>query len=45
MTQRYAKLARAHIIKTGDIAKLIWTIMEKKPVQESTAQEQTMQSA
>ncbi|MCU1322561.1 MAG: integrase family protein [Acidobacteriaceae bacterium] len=33
MTERYAKLGKAHISKTGDTAKLIWTLLEKKPVQ------------
>jgi hypothetical protein len=30
MTERYAKLARAHIAKTGNTAKLIWTMLDKK---------------
>ena len=35
MTERYAKLSRAHITKTGTTAKVIWTMMDKnKPVQE-----------
>jgi hypothetical protein len=33
MTERYAKLARAHITKTGNTAKVIWTMLEKKPPQ------------
>lgn len=33
MTERYAKLARAHITKTGNTAKLIWGLLDKKPVQ------------
>ena len=34
-TERYAKLARAHITKTGTTAKVIWTMMDKnKPQQE-----------
>ncbi len=33
MTERYAKLGKAHISKTGDTAKLIWSLLEKKPVQ------------
>ena len=35
MTERYAKLGRAHITKTGTTAKVIWTMMDKKkPEQE-----------
>ena len=35
MTERYAKLGRAHIIKTGTTAKVIWNMMDKqKPEQE-----------
>jgi hypothetical protein len=35
MTERYAKLGRAHITKTGNTAKVIWNMMDKnKPVQE-----------
>ena len=35
MTERYAKLGRAHITKTGNTAKVIWNMMGKnKPVQE-----------
>jgi hypothetical protein len=30
MTERYAKLGRAHITKTGTTAEVIWNIMEKK---------------
>lgn len=30
MTERYAKLARAHIVKTGNTAKLIWTMLDNK---------------
>jgi hypothetical protein len=30
MTERYAKLGRAHITKTGTTAKVIWNMMEKK---------------
>jgi site-specific recombinase XerD len=33
MTERYAKLGKAHIAKTGDTAKLIWGLLERKPVQ------------
>jgi integrase len=31
MTERYAKLGRKHITKTGTTAKVIWTLMKKKP--------------
>ncbi|HEY1577473.1 MAG TPA: site-specific integrase [Terracidiphilus sp.] len=35
MTERYAKLGRAHITKTGNTAKVIWSMLDKKkPVQE-----------
>jgi integrase len=34
MTERYAKLGRAHIIKTGTTARVIWTLMERKLQQE-----------
>jgi hypothetical protein len=30
MTERYAKLGRAHITRTGTTAKVIWTMMDKK---------------
>ena len=30
MTERYAKLGRAHISRTGTTAKVIWSMMEKK---------------
>jgi site-specific recombinase XerD len=30
MTERYAKLGRSHINKTGTTAKLIWNMMDKK---------------
>jgi integrase len=34
MTERYAKLGRAHITKTGNTAKVIWSMLDKKkPVQ------------
>jgi integrase len=36
MTERYAKLGRAHITKTGTTAKVIWTMMDKnKPEQKA----------
>jgi len=31
MTERYAKLGREHISKTGTTAKVLWTLMKKKP--------------
>lgn len=31
MTERYAKLGRKHIVRTGETAKVIWTIMDGKP--------------
>jgi site-specific recombinase XerD len=34
MTERYAKLGRAHITKTGTTAKVIWNMMEKKMAEE-----------
>src|SRR5260370_33186242 len=34
MTERYAKLARKHIAKTGDTAKVIWSMLDKKVQQE-----------
>ena len=30
MTERYAKLGRAHITKTGNTAKVIWSMLDKK---------------
>jgi integrase len=30
MTERYAKLGRAHISKTGNTAKVIWSMLDKK---------------
>ena len=30
MTERYAKLGRAHIAKTGNIAREVWKLMEEK---------------
>lgn len=40
MTERYAKLARAHMTKTGNTAKLIWTMMKKEPLQDGNAHEE-----
>jgi integrase len=34
MTERYAKLGREHITKTSTTAKVIWSLMKKKPEQE-----------
>jgi hypothetical protein len=40
MTERYAKLGRAHITKTGNTAKVIWSMLDKKkPKQEEGGQE------
>ena len=40
MTERYAKLGRAHITKTGNTAKVIWSMLDKKkPEQEEGGQE------
>jgi hypothetical protein len=37
MTERYAKLGRAHITKTGTTAKVIWIMMDKsQPEEEDT---------
>ena len=42
MTERYAKLGRAHITKTGSTAKVIWTMMDKnKPQQKEPATRRT----
>ena len=38
MTERYAKLGREHITKTGNTAKMIWTLMGKKPEQKEGGQ-------
>jgi integrase len=34
MTERYAKLGRAHITKTGTTAKVIWNMMDKKKAEQ-----------
>jgi hypothetical protein len=39
MTERYAKLARAHITKTGNTAKVIWNMLDKKPPQEEAGRQ------
>jgi integrase len=40
MTERYAKLGRAHITKTGNTTKVIWSMLDKKkPEQEEGGQE------
>jgi site-specific recombinase XerD len=31
MAERYAKLGREHITKTSTTAKVIWSLMKKKP--------------
>ena len=33
MTERYAKLGREHMTKTGTTAKVIWSLMKKQPEQ------------
>ncbi len=38
MTERYAKLGRTHIIKTGTTAKVLWSMMESKPVEQGAVQ-------
>ena len=38
MTERYAKLARAHITKTGNTAKVIWTMLDKRSSQEESSE-------
>jgi len=39
MTERYAKLGREHITKTSTTAKVIWSLMKKKPEQEEGEQQ------
>ena len=39
MTERYAKLGREHITKTGTTAKVIWSLMKKKPEHEEGDQQ------
>jgi hypothetical protein len=39
MTERYAKLGREHITKTSTTAKVIWSLMKKKPEQEEGDQQ------
>jgi integrase len=39
MTERYAKLGREHITKTGNTAKVIWSMLDKKPEQEEDDQQ------
>jgi integrase len=34
MTERYAKLGRQHIARTGNIAREVWKLMEEKKEQE-----------
>jgi hypothetical protein len=43
MTERYAKLARAHITKTGNTAKLIWTMLDKRSPQGESSDEKPPQ--
>jgi hypothetical protein len=44
MTERYAKLARAHITKTGITAKVIWTMLDKRSSQGESSDMQPPQS-
>lgn len=37
MTERYAKLARAHITKTGNTAKVIWTMLDERSPQDKSS--------
>jgi hypothetical protein len=40
MTERYAKLGRAHLTKTGSTAKVMWGMLDKKkPEQDEGGQE------
>jgi hypothetical protein len=39
MTERYAKLGPAHIAKTGNTAKVIWNMLDKKTEQEEGEQQ------
>jgi hypothetical protein len=39
MTERYAKLGRAHIAKTGITARVIWSMMDKVSEQEEEDRE------
>ncbi len=39
MTERYAKLGRAQIAKTGNTAKVIWNMLDKKQEQEEGEQQ------
>lgn len=34
MTERYAKLARKHIVKTGSVSREVWSLLEPKPERE-----------
>jgi hypothetical protein len=38
MTERYAKLGRERITKTSNTAKVIWSLMKKKPEQKKGGQ-------
>jgi hypothetical protein len=37
MTERYAKLARPHIAKTGSTAREIWRLMDVKNAEQANA--------
>jgi hypothetical protein len=34
MTERYAELTRAHIVKTGNVSREVWSKMEPQPGKE-----------
>ncbi|AXC10113.1 hypothetical protein ACPOL_0752 [Acidisarcina polymorpha] len=34
MTERYAELAQAHIMKTGSVSREVWSKLEPKPERE-----------
>ena len=40
MTERYAKLGRAHITKTGNTAKVIWSMLDKKKLEQEEGDRQ-----
>jgi hypothetical protein len=42
MTERYAKLGRAHIIKTGSTAKAIWNMLEKRRAEQEEGEQENI---
>ena len=42
MTERYAKLARQHIARTGSTAREIWKLLEQPPICEASGQAESM---